>query len=74
VSRLILAVLLVIKSLLGSSGSLQELIEALSLRHYLLHGEMISYDQVQQFLTSGEGEKVRLLIRRANSIDFALSI
>ncbi|CAE6418312.1 unnamed protein product [Rhizoctonia solani] len=36
------------------SGSLQELIEALSLRHYLLHGEMISYDQVQQFLTSGE--------------------
>ncbi|CEL52380.1 Translin-associated protein X OS=Mus musculus GN=Tsnax PE=1 SV=1 [Rhizoctonia solani AG-1 IB] len=39
------------------SGSLQELIEALSLRHYLLHGEMISYDQVQEFLTSGEGEK-----------------
>ncbi|KAF8710305.1 hypothetical protein RHS03_02106, partial [Rhizoctonia solani] len=39
------------------SGGLQELIEALSLRHYLLHGQMISYDQVQQFLTSDEGEK-----------------
>ncbi|KAJ1310362.1 hypothetical protein OPQ81_007100 [Rhizoctonia solani] len=39
------------------SGGLQELIEALSLRHYLLHREMISYDQVQQFLTSEIGDK-----------------
>ncbi|KAB5593035.1 Translin-associated protein X [Ceratobasidium theobromae] len=39
------------------SGGLQELIEALSLRHYLLHGEMISRPQVQQFLTSEAGEK-----------------
>ncbi|QRW27318.1 Translin [Rhizoctonia solani] len=49
--------LLTIETILGSSGGLQELIEALSLRHYLLHGQMISYDQVQQFLTSDEGEK-----------------
>lgn len=39
------------------SGGLQELIEALSLRHYLLNGEMISHAQVQQFLTSDVGEK-----------------
>ncbi|KAF8610483.1 Translin [Ceratobasidium sp. AG-I] len=37
------------------SGGLQELIEALSLRHYLLHGEMISFAQVQQYLTSDTG-------------------
>lgn len=39
------------------SGGLQELIEALSLRHYLLHGEMISLAQVQQFVTSDSGTK-----------------
>lgn len=39
------------------SGGLQEFIEALSLRHYLLHGEMISYAQIQQFLTSEVGDK-----------------
>jgi predicted translin family RNA/ssDNA-binding protein len=40
------------------SGGLQELIEALSLRHYLLQGKMISRSQVQLFLTSEAGDKV----------------
>ncbi|QRW00228.1 Translin [Ceratobasidium sp. AG-Ba] len=39
------------------SGGLQELIEALSLRHYLLHGEMISLAQVQRFVSSNTGTK-----------------
>ncbi|CAE6470405.1 unnamed protein product [Rhizoctonia solani] len=39
------------------SGGVQELIEALALRHYLLHKELISYAQVQQFLTSDVGDK-----------------
>lgn len=45
--------------LTSRSGGLQELIEALSMRHYLLHGEMISHAQVQQFLTSDTGTQVR---------------
>ncbi|KAG8702191.1 hypothetical protein FRC08_003641 [Ceratobasidium sp. 394] len=39
------------------SGGLQELIEALSLRHYLLHGTTISSTEVQQFVTSDTGTR-----------------
>ncbi|KAG9124574.1 hypothetical protein FRC07_011092 [Ceratobasidium sp. 392] len=39
------------------SGGLQELIEALSLRHYLLHNAMISSTEVQNFVTSDSGTR-----------------